>query len=347
VEPSAVVGHSQGEVAAACVSGVLSLEDGARVVALRGLRLVDLAGTGGMLSVAVSQARAEELLAPWVGRAGVAAVNGPASLVVAGEAAALDEVAVRCGELGVRARRVAVDYASHSPAVDVLRERLLADVAGIAPRAGTVPLFSTVTGGWIDGTELDAGYWYRNLREPVRFADAITSLIAQGYRGFVEVSPHPVLAVGVQETAEAVGAVVTAVGSLQRDNGGLLTLLANLAEAYVGGVHVDWNTFHAGTSTTPVDLPTYAFQREHYWPPVGGTVRLQPVAAPPKQPAEVTDTIWRDSIAALPAADRRRMALDLVRVWTAATPTRRTSRRGADSPTSASTPWLRCGCVAR
>ncbi|WP_333909896.1 acyltransferase domain-containing protein, partial [Streptomyces sp. ACA25] len=168
VVPSAVVGHSQGEIAAACVAGALSLEDGAKVVALRGLGLVDLAGTGGMLSVAVSEAKVLELLGPWAGRAVVAAVNGPASLVVAGEAAALDELAVRCGELGVRARRVAVDYASHSPAVDRLRDGLVASLADISPTAGTVPLFSTVTGDWVDGGALDAGYWYRNLREPVR-----------------------------------------------------------------------------------------------------------------------------------------------------------------------------------
>ncbi|MEU8703503.1 SDR family NAD(P)-dependent oxidoreductase, partial [Streptomyces sp. NPDC048680] len=304
-------------MAAACVAGALSLEDGARVVALRGLSLVDLGGTGGMLSVAVSEAEALGLLGPWAGRVVVAAVNGPASVVVAGEAVALDEVAVRCGELGVRARRVAVGYASHSPAVGALRERLLADVAGIVPRAGTVPLFSTVTGDWIDGAELDADYWYRNLREPVRFADAVAGLLAQGYRGFVEVTPHPVLVFGTQEVVEAAGCAAVVVGSLQRDNGGLPTLLANLAAAYAGGVRVDWDTFHAGTPATPVDLPTYAFQREHYWPPVDGIVRSQPVAAPLELPAEVSATTWRDSLAALPAADRRRRALDLVRARTA------------------------------
>ncbi|MGW2014046.1 SDR family NAD(P)-dependent oxidoreductase [Streptomyces sp. NPDC001927] len=318
VVPSAVVGHSQGEIAAACVAGALSLSDGARVVALRGLSLVRLAGSGGMLSVAAPEATARELLAPWADRAVVAAVNSPGSVVVAGEATALDELAALCGEKGVRARRVAVDYASHSPAVDVLRERLIADLADVAPTAGTVPLFSTVTGDWIEGTALDAEYWFRNLREPVRYADAVAGLLAQGYRGFVESSPHPVLAVGTQEAVEAADATAVVVGSLRRDSGGLPTLLSHLAEAHVGGVRVDWAAFHAGTGARAVALPTYAFQRERYWPPVDGIVRPTAVSAPVELPAEAgTTTTWRDGLAGLPAADRRRKALDLVRARTA------------------------------
>ena len=148
VVPSAVVGHSQGEIAAACVAGALSLADAARIVALRSRALVTLAGTGGMVSVSAPEPDAVRLLAAWTGRIGVAAVNSPQSVVVAGEAAALEEFLAHCETEGVRARRIAVDYASHSPQVDAVRDRLLADLAGVTPAAGEVPLFSTVTGAW-------------------------------------------------------------------------------------------------------------------------------------------------------------------------------------------------------
>ncbi|UFQ99993.1 SDR family NAD(P)-dependent oxidoreductase [Streptomyces sp. Go40/10] len=320
VVPSAVVGHSQGEIAAACVAGVLSLEDGARVVALRSKALTALAGSGGMVSVGAAPAEAEELLAGWAGRVAVAAVNGPESVVVAGEAGALEEFLAHCEERGVRTRRIAVDYASHSALVEPVREDLLAALEGIRPAEGTVPLLSTVTREWADGTGLDAGYWYRNLREPVRYADAVTTLLAQGHRGFIEVSPHPVLAVGTQETAERTGTAAVVVGTLQRDRGGLPTLLRNLAEAHAHGVHIDWAAFFRGTGADPAELPTYAFQRARYWPPVDGTARPLP-AAPLALPAQQTaddGTPWSDDLAGLSPAERRHRVMDLVRLRTAA-----------------------------
>ncbi|WP_432280756.1 type I polyketide synthase [Streptomyces luomodiensis] len=263
VVPGAVVGHSQGEIAAACVAGGLSLEDGARVVALRSRALTALAGGGGMVSVAVSADDAVELLEPWGGRVGVAAVNGPSSVVVSGDAAALDEVVAECRRQGVRARRVEVDYASHSAHVEVLRERLLEELSGIAPVRSRVPFFSTVTGEWLDTEQLDAGYWYRNLRETVRFGTATEALLGRGFGVFIEASAHPVLAVGVQESIDAAGAEAVALGSLRRDEGGLDRFLASVAEAYVHGVAVDWSSLFEGARR--VDLPTYAFQRQRYW----------------------------------------------------------------------------------
>ncbi|MFF7460053.1 SDR family NAD(P)-dependent oxidoreductase [Streptomyces tricolor] len=321
VVPSAVVGHSQGEIAAACVAGVLSLEDGARVVALRSRALRALAGSGGMVSVAAAPAEAEELLAGWADRVAVAAVNGPRSVVVAGEAAALEEFLAHCAQREVRARRIAVDYASHSAQVEAVRDRLLADLDGIRPAEGTVPLLSTVTGEWADGTALDAGYWYRNLRAPVRYADAVTALLAQGHRGFIEVSPHPVLTIGTQETVERADTAAVIVGTLHRDRPGLPTLLHHLAEAHAHGVRVDWTAFFQGTGAHPADLPTYAFQRDRYWPPVDGAPRpLPPATTPVPLPAQRTDdtgTPWRDALAGLPPAERRHRVMDLVRLRTA------------------------------
>ncbi|MFG2213262.1 acyltransferase domain-containing protein, partial [Streptomyces sp. NPDC048638] len=169
VEPAAVVGHSQGEIAAACVSGALSLEDAARVVALRSRALGVLAGRGGMVSVALPVAEVEGLLG--VGLS-VAAVNGPASTVVSGDVDALEGFLARCEAGGVRARRVPVDYASHSVHVEEIRGELLELLGSVRPRKGGVPFYSSVTGGVVDGSELDAGYWLRNLRQTVDFHGA-------------------------------------------------------------------------------------------------------------------------------------------------------------------------------
>ncbi|GLZ28438.1 hypothetical protein Lesp02_06280 [Lentzea sp. NBRC 105346] len=249
VAPSAVLGHSQGEIAAAVVAGALSTDDGARIVALRSRALREIAGRGGMVSVPLP---AEEVRFPGVE---VAAVNGPSSTVVAGDPAALEEVLARVD----RARRVPVDYASHSVHVEAVRERLLAELSPVRPRRAAVPFYSTVDLRWLDGAELTAEYWYRNLRQPVEFESAVRSLVADDHQAFVEVSPHPVLTADVQEIAA--DAVVG--GTLRRDDGGAARLSASAAELWAGGVAVDWGVVTAGGRR--VDLPTYAFQHRHYW----------------------------------------------------------------------------------
>ncbi|WP_461011644.1 SDR family NAD(P)-dependent oxidoreductase, partial [Streptomyces capparidis] len=272
VRPAAVVGHSQGEIAAACVAGALSLPDAARVVALRSRALPALAGSGGMMSLALPAAEVRELIAPWAGRVSVAAVNGASSTVVAGDPAALGELLAECAAREVRARRVPVDYASHTPQVEAIREHLLAALGPVTPRAAEARFFSTVTGGPLDTTGLDAGYWYRNLREPVEFERATRSLLAAGHRLFIEVSPHSVLTVGIQETAEAAAVEAAVVGTLRRDDGGRPRLLTALAEAHVAGAPVDWAAAFAGHDVRRVELPTYPFQRERHWltPAPGG-----------------------------------------------------------------------------
>ncbi|MGF1430303.1 type I polyketide synthase, partial [Kitasatospora sp. LaBMicrA B282] len=255
VTPAAVVGHSQGEIAAAVVAGALSLADGARVVALRSQAIRAIAGRGGMVSTALP---AERVAAGWDGRLSVAAVNGPGSLVVSGDNDALDELLERCAAEEVRARRIPVDYASHSAHVEELEAELLAALAPIAPQASTVPFHSTVTGDLLDTTRLDAAYWYRNLRQTVQLESTVRALQAAGHPVFVEVSPHPVLTFALQETAP--DAVVT--GTLRRDEGGLARFLTSAAELHVAGVPVAWR-FPAGART--VELPTYAFQHRRYW----------------------------------------------------------------------------------
>ncbi|WP_285762081.1 type I polyketide synthase, partial [Nocardiopsis ansamitocini] len=259
VEPAAVVGHSQGEIAAACVAGALSLPDAARVVALRSKALLALSGRGAMASVAVSESRAAELLRPWAERLSVATVNGTESLVVSGEPDAVDALVDACTADGIRAKRLPVDYASHSAQVEQIRAELDNVLTGITPHSSDIPFYSTVSAQRIDTALLTPGYWFDNLRHTVRFAETTRLLAAQGHGVFVECSPHPVLTASVQETA----ADAVSVGSLRRDEGGQERFLSSLAEAYVHGVAVDWTTLLPGARR--VDLPTYAFQRRRYW----------------------------------------------------------------------------------
>ncbi|MQS13783.1 SDR family NAD(P)-dependent oxidoreductase [Streptomyces kaniharaensis] len=275
VEPSAVVGHSQGEIAAAYVAGGLSLRDAARIVAVRSQLVRDrLAGLGGMMSVPLPVDRIEELLKPYDGRLSVAAVNGPAAVVVAGEPAALDEVFEACERDGIRARRIKVDYASHSAQVEIIETDLLEVLAPVEPTSGRVPFYSTVVGGFIDTSAMDAAYWYRNLRGQVGFEPAIRALIDNGTGCFLEMSPHPVLTMAVEDVVEAQDADdrVSVVGSLRRDEGGPRRFTTSLAEAHVSGVAVDWPAYFAASGAQQVPLPTYAFQRERYWlTPSAGT----------------------------------------------------------------------------
>ncbi|SEB92480.1 type I polyketide synthase [Streptomyces melanosporofaciens] len=267
VRPSAVVGHSQGEIAAACVAGILSLRDAARVVALRSQAIGRvLAGKGGMVSVALPVAEVRERIAAWgEERISVAAVNGPSSAVVSGEPEALDELIAACEADEVRARRVPVDYASHSAQVELLREELLELLAPVEPKTAEVPFLSTVTGEWVDGSELDAEYWFTNLRRTVELEGAVRRLLDEGFGAFIESSAHPVLTMGVQETAESAGREAAAIGSLRRDEGGLDRFWASLGEAWTRGVSVDWDAVYEGTGAERVELPTYAFQHERYW----------------------------------------------------------------------------------
>ncbi|KUM81581.1 hypothetical protein AQI84_02210 [Streptomyces griseorubiginosus] len=268
ITPAAVVGHSQGEVAAACVAGALSLSDAARIICLRSRTMQEkLSGLGAMASVAQPQAWVAERLERWGGRLSVAAVNGPTSVVVSGEAAAVDEFLADAEEAGVRARRVkGAIAAGHSAQVELVEDRVRAELAPVSPRTGEVPIVSTVTGEACDGSGMDADYWYRNMREPVRFDAAVRELLTRGHRVFIEVSPHPVLLTGLQETVEDAGTSASVLGTLRRDEGGADRFNASLAAAYVAGVDVPWReTLYARTPDTFVDLPTYAFQHRRYW----------------------------------------------------------------------------------
>ncbi|MFJ1584959.1 type I polyketide synthase [Streptomyces sp. NPDC088197] len=318
VEPGAVIGHSQGEIAAACVAGALSVEDAARVVALRAKAIRgSLSGRGGMVSVALPAQDVRERIARWDGRISVASVNGPSSTVVSGEPGALAELLTVCEAEGVRARRIDVDYASHSAQVDAIRDEVVEALSGIEPQSSQVPFYSTVTGGRIDTSTLDADYWVTNLRQEVRFDETVRALLADDFTYFVESSPHPVLAVGLAETFEDAGSDAVALGTLRRDEGGQERFLTSLAEGWVRGLPVDWRSVFAGTPAHHVDLPTYAFQPRRYWldidrsgPAVRTTARTEVLDDGP----DVDPDALTVRLAGLDREERERVLLDLLRV---------------------------------
>ncbi|MGH2914997.1 MAG: type I polyketide synthase, partial [Solirubrobacteraceae bacterium] len=323
VAPAAVIGHSQGEIAAAHVAGGLSLQDAARIVAVRSRAIAQLSGRGGMLSVSLSPDELRERIAGRGDTVVVAAVNGPAELVASGDRDALVALARECEADGVRAKLLAVDYASHSPHVESLRERLLDELGPVRPRSSEIPLYSTTTGELIDTARMDAEHWYRNLRQTVRFATAVRALIEDGRRTFIEVSPHPVLAVAVESTAEQLLGDrdrVLALATLRRDHGGLERILTSLAELYVRGGAVDWQAAFDPLAARRVRLPGYAFQRRSHWvhAPAPATAarpssteplpKTEPATAADLEPAERSSFAAR--VGAMPAGDRARAVLD-------------------------------------
>jgi acyl transferase domain-containing protein/acyl carrier protein len=268
VEPAAVAGHSQGEIAAAHLAGGLTLEDAARLAALRSRLISRLAGKGGMVSLIAPRQRVEALIGQWGDAIEIAAHNSPSSTIVSGPREALDELLARCAEADddVRAREVPAAIASHSHHVEALREEVLGAFAEISPRSGPVPFHSTVTGGLLDTAELGAEYWYRNLRQPVLFEQVSRGLVESGHGALIEVSPHPVLTLALSETVErAGGGEGSVIETLRREEGGPERFAVSLARAHAAGAPLEWEAFFRGSGATAVPLPTYPFQRRRYW----------------------------------------------------------------------------------
>ncbi|MFI7413890.1 SDR family NAD(P)-dependent oxidoreductase [Streptomyces sp. NPDC049627] len=264
VTPDAVTGHSLGEIAAAYCAGALTLDDAVTVVTGRAQAVVPVAGKGGMLSLDLPRPRVEELLVPYAGRLFVAAVNSPHSTAVSGDGEALAELRLSLDGQGIEARPLSTPFASHTPLMAPLRDELLDRISGVRAAADTATaLYSTVLAQPVPGDRLDAGYWYANLSEPVRFADTIRRMLDDGYRLFVELSPHPSLGASIEAVAADAGIDAVSVGSLRRQQGGRDVLLRRLGELYAAGHTPDWAAlFPAGRR---VDLPPYAFARERHW----------------------------------------------------------------------------------
>ncbi|WFB09506.1 SDR family NAD(P)-dependent oxidoreductase [Streptomyces sp. LX-29] len=268
-------GHSIGELAAAHVAGVLSLADAAKLVAARG-RLMQALPTGGaMIAVQASEDAVLPLLTEGVS---IAALNGPTSVVIAGDEDAAVTIAGTFEQQGRKTKRLTVSHAFHSPRMDAMLDDFRAVAETLAYEAPRIPIVSGLTGALVSAEEITtADFWVRHVREAVRFLDAVRALEAQHVTTFVELGPDGVLTAMAQECAQ--GEDVAFVSALRKDRGEAGALVAAVARAHVRGVKVDWSALSVGTRASRVDLPTYAFQRERYWPElpasrVGGTAGL-------------------------------------------------------------------------
>ncbi len=267
LEPAAVIGHSMGEIAAAHIAGALSLDDAARIVCERSRLLAEISGSGGLALVELGVEDAHEVLLGRERELSVAAVNGPRATVLSGSARALDEVIAELSGRGVFARRVSVAFAAHSPQVEPLQPRLRTALDGIAPQASATPLYSTVTGGPVTGTELGPGYWVSNVRAPVLFAPALGRLIEDGYDAYVEVAPHPVLSRPVAELVSDAGAQALVVPSLRRGEHELRAMLTAVGELWSAGAPMDWGALHPG-GAPHAEVPHHGWEHREF--PVAG-----------------------------------------------------------------------------
>ncbi|MFE6872459.1 type I polyketide synthase, partial [Kitasatospora sp. NPDC057692] len=315
VEPQVVGGHSIGEVTAAHVAGVLSLSDAARLVTARGRLMQAARGDGAMIAV---EATEDEVLPFLDGEVSIAAVNGPTSVVISGDAARAEEIAAHFSTLGRRTRRLSVSHAFHSPHMEGVLEEFTREITGLTFNAPTIPVLSNVTGTLATTEQLTSpAYWAEHIRGTVRFHQGVQHLHAeQGVTAFLELGPDPVLTAMTRTTLTDTDTI--AVAALRKDKAEDETFLTALAHLWTNGTPITWEKTSTLAGGRTIDLPTYAFQRERYWPDVTNRVK-QPVPATflpgdeePTDATTPTDT-FASRLAQLPAAEREQALLELVR----------------------------------
>ncbi|HWY77005.1 MAG TPA: acyltransferase domain-containing protein, partial [Verrucomicrobiae bacterium] len=279
VKPAAVVGHSVGEAAAAHVAGILTLREAARVIFHRG-RCMDATAAGGrMLAVALSADEAKQLVAKNPNQLAIAAFNSPASMTLSGDGAVLEEIARSLEARGTFCRFLQVNYAFHSRQMDPIKEELLRSLGQIELSPAKLPMLSTVTGRPTDGLDLDAGYWWRNVREPVRFDAAIDALAQQGRRVFLELSAHPALLFSITECLAHRATSGVVLPSLRRQEKERAALLGSLGALHAAGSPVDWHALYPAGGGDVI-LPSYPWHRERYWQEPALTREMRLMVAP-------------------------------------------------------------------
>ncbi|MFR9727967.1 amino acid adenylation domain-containing protein [Saccharopolyspora sp. MS10] len=263
VRPDAIVGHSTGEIAAFHEAGVYSLRDAVTIALHRSRLQQRLTGTGTMLAVALDEAEALERIRGRGDRVSVAAVNGPAAITLAGDEDELRALAAELEAERVFTRPLDVRVPYHSARMEPIKGELLEALSEIRPGRARIPLHLTGTEEWARGPELDAGYWWRNVREPVRFRAAVDRLVAAGHRTFLEIGPHPVLAHPIRECLAHAEVEGVALPSLRRREDEVECLLTSLAALHARGAEVDWSRLHPAGQV--VALPPYPWARDRYW----------------------------------------------------------------------------------
>ncbi|MFC9295718.1 type I polyketide synthase [Streptomyces sp. NPDC057010] len=281
-EPEWVAGHSIGGLTAAAAAGVLSLEDASTLVAARGRLMQEQPSGGAMLACEASEREVLALLGEYGGRVSLAAVNGPSSVVVSGDEDAVTEIAAALTVWRRRTSRLRVSHAFHSHHMDGALEPLRRVVAGLEFRPPSLGIVSDLTGLPVDGEELRSPeYWARQLRSTVRFGEVVTALHGAGVTAFVEVGPDAVLAPMVTAAASSGGAAPVVVPTLVRERPEEDSLAGALTRLHVAGQTVDWRQWYGGPEAAGADLPTYPFERSHYWWPARGAARPRPLASVP------------------------------------------------------------------
>ncbi|MBN2801589.1 MAG: SDR family NAD(P)-dependent oxidoreductase [Deltaproteobacteria bacterium] len=265
VMPDMVTGHSIGEVAAAHISGALSLKEATRVVYWRSRCQTSASGTGQMLAIQMGKTEAEDLIGSIDGKIDIAAVNGPSMVVLAGKSKELEQVASILNTKGTFNRFLVVDVPFHSYLLDDVATRFRKDVLPLTTGRLEIPLYSTVYGRTIEAEEVTVDYWAKNIRQTVLFYPTVSLMVEDGARAFVEVSPHPILAHGLQAAFDQQGVKGVVVESLRRKEKESLTMANSLGKLHVAGVEVDWNKLFKGVDLKAVDLPFYPFEKERYW----------------------------------------------------------------------------------
>ena len=304
VVPDLVMGHSVGEITAAYVADVMTLDDAARVVAARGRLMARLPTGGAMVAVAASEAEVAPLLTE---RVSVAAVNGPKSVVISGDGAAVSMLAERLAQQGRRVHRLAVSHAFHSVLMEPIVEEFGRVVAGVSAGQPRIGLVSNVTGQLAGAGYGSPQYWVEHVREPVRFVDGVRLAESLGAGVFAEVGPGAGLSAAVEQslTTEQGTSVVT----MADDRSEIDSLLSSAGQLFITGVSVDWRAVFAGLAAQRVELPTYAFQRRRFWLGAGGN-------APPQIASRSADLA--EQLQALSPEEQHRRLVELVCLHAAA-----------------------------
>ncbi|TWT32734.1 type I polyketide synthase [Blastopirellula retiformator] len=265
VEPDMVIGHSVGEYVAACAARVFSLEDGLKLIALRGKLMNSLPAGGGMAAISAGPSVVDPLIAANPSKLSVAAYNSPQQTVISGEMAALDAAIAECEKQGVRATRLTVSHAFHSPLMDPILDEFEKTVGQIELHPAAIPLAANLTGQWAGDEITTPTYWRNHLREAVRFGDGMTLLGKKGAKVYIEIGPNPILTSLGRATLD--GKDLNWLSSMRAKRDEWQTLLGSLAQLFELGGKIDWQGFEAGYARTKIDLPTYPFQRSRFWAP--------------------------------------------------------------------------------
>ena len=268
IEPDVVMGHSVGEYVAACVAGVMSLEDGLRLIAARGRLMGELPAGGAMSALFASEERVKTAVAPYEHELSIAAVNGPASVVISGTETAVSAVAAQLSDEGIEARPLTVSHAFHSPLMAPILEPFQKIAGEIAFQPPRIPLVSNLSGGLLQEAP-DAEYWVQHIRQPVRFSDGMQALSGSGAAVFLEIGPQPHLSGMGKRVLKATDPQLAAdslwLPSLRRKKNERQIMLDSLGRLFVAGLDIDWAGFYRDSARQKIALPTYPFQRERYW----------------------------------------------------------------------------------